>query len=150
MRPAFFLSTDMNKPQIEKDGILIPSSTDFLADVDKFLEEKFADAGVDPSVMTDIAISVSELVNNAIIHGNKSDMTKVVDVRYSVNSKELKVIVTDQGKGFDYDTVENPIDDNNLLKEVGRGVFIVKSFVDDISITTLPEGGTRVEITKKL
>ncbi len=150
MRPAFFLSTDMIKPEIKDDGILIPSSTDFLADVDKFLEEKFAEAGVDPSVMTDIAISVSELVNNAIIHGNQSNMAKVVDVKFSVNSAELKVIVTDQGDGFDYETVENPIDDSNLLKEVGRGVFIVKSFVDDISITTLPEGGTRVEITKKL
>lgn len=140
----------MNKPQIVSDGILIPSSTDFLADVDKFLEEKFSEAGVDASVMTDIAISVSELVNNAIIHGNKSDISKTVDIRYSVDKEELKVIVTDQGTGFDEEEVENPIDDDNLLKEVGRGIFIVKSFVDEVEITTAPDGGTRVEITKKL
>ncbi|MCK5126119.1 MAG: ATP-binding protein [candidate division Zixibacteria bacterium] len=138
----------MDKPQIVKDGIIIPSSTDFLADVDKYLEEKFSDAGVDPSIMTDVAISVSELVNNAIIHGNKSDMTKRVDIRFSVTDTVLKVIIIDEGEGFDADTVENPIDDDNLLKEVGRGIFIVKSFVDDVQITAGSEGGTRVEITK--
>ncbi|MEZ5358164.1 MAG: ATP-binding protein [Candidatus Zixiibacteriota bacterium] len=140
----------MNKPQIERDGIIIPSSTDFLADVDKFLEDQFARAGVDESVMTDIAISVSELVNNAIIHGNKSDESKQVTIRFSVTNRELKVIVIDQGQGFDVESVENPIDDDNLLKEVGRGIFIVRSFVDNVDISAAPGGGTRVEITKKL
>ena len=140
----------MDKPQIEQDGIIIPSSTDYLADVDEFLESKFAKAGVDPSIMTDIAISVSELVNNAIIHGNKSDISKQVDVRFSITQSELKIAVTDQGAGFDADRVANPIDDDNLMKEVGRGIFIVKNFVDDVTITAGPNGGTRVEITKKL
>lgn len=140
----------MNKPQTERDGIIIPSSTDFLADVDRFLEDQFSKAGVDESIMTDIAISVSELVNNAIIHGNKSDTSKVVDIRFSVDNGELKVVVTDQGKGFDVDAVANPIADDNLLKEVGRGIFIVRSFVDNVDISSAPGGGTRVEITKKL
>lgn len=130
----------MDKPQIAKDGIIIPSSTDFLADVDRYLEEQFSEAGVDPSIMTDVAISVSELVNNAIIHGNKSDIAKQVDIRFSVTDTALKVIIIDEGEGFDADSVENPIDDNNLLKEVGRGIFIVKSFVDDVQITAGPDG----------
>ena len=140
----------MNKPKITSDGITIPSSTDFLADVDRFLEDKLFQAKVDPSIITDFAISVSELVNNAIIHGNGSDVSKEVTVRISITGSELRVTVCDQGRGFDPSQVDNPINDDNLLKEVGRGIFIVKSFVDDVVVSRPSSGGTCVEIVKKL
>lgn len=140
----------MNKPKIFPDGIVIPSSTDFLADVDRFLEEKFGEASVDGSVITDIAISVSELVNNAIIHGNGSDATKEVDIRFRVSPSELRVVVCDQGNGFNINGVDDPIDDENLLREVGRGIFIVRNFVNQVNVTRAPSGGACVEIVKKL
>jgi len=140
----------MNKPKIFPDGIVIPSSTDYLAEVDQYLEEKFASAGVDDSIRTDIAISVSELVNNAIIHGNGSDESKEVDIRFSVTSSKLRIVVCDQGKGFDLKQVDNPIDDDNLMREVGRGIFIVKNFVNEVNVSKTPSGGTCVEIVKNL
>jgi len=150
LRPAFFLSDFMKKPKIFPDGIAIPSSTDYLADVDQYLEGKFSEAGVDGSIITDIAISVSELVNNAINHGNGSDASKEVDIRYSVTPSELRVVVCDQGTGFEIEKVADPIDDDNLLREVGRGIFIIRSFVDEVNVTRAPSGGTCVEIVKKL
>ncbi|MEE9443127.1 MAG: ATP-binding protein [candidate division Zixibacteria bacterium] len=140
----------MSKTEILPDGIIIPSSTDYLAKVDRHLEEKFTQAGIDPSIITDIAISVSELVNNAIMHGNGSDISKTVEVKFSITSNELRVIITDQGEGFDIETVDNPVDDENLLKEIGRGIFIVKNFVDDLIVSQAQTGGTQVEIVKKL
>jgi serine/threonine-protein kinase RsbW len=140
----------MNKPKILPDGIVIPSSTNYLAEVDQFLEEKLTSAGIDRETITDIAISVSELVNNAIIHGNDSDTSKKVDIRFAVSNSELKIVVCDEGKGFDPSQVDNPIDDDNLLREVGRGIFIVKSFVNEVNVTRAPSGGTCVEIVKKL
>lgn len=140
----------MNKPKIVNDGIIIPSSTDFLADVDRFIEDTLARKGIDPSIITDFAISVSELVNNAIIHGNGSDITKEVSVKVSSSNGELRITVCDQGGGFDLNGVENPVDDDNLLKEVGRGIFIVKSFVDEVNVSQLSSGGTCVEIVKNL
>ncbi|MFH1700426.1 MAG: ATP-binding protein [Candidatus Zixiibacteriota bacterium] len=140
----------MSKTEILPDGIIIPSSTDYLAEVDRHLEEKFLQAGIDPSIVTDIAISVSELVNNAILHGNGSDISKMVEVRFSITPNELRVVITDQGEGFNVDRVENPVDDVNLLKEVGRGIYIVKNFVDDLIVSRGSSGGTRVEIVKKL
>ncbi len=140
----------MNKPKIFPDGIVIPSSTDYLAEVDQYFEEKFSSAGVDDSIRTDIAISVSELVNNAIIHGNGSDESKEVDIRFSVTSSELRIVVCDQGKGFDLKQVDNPIDDDNLMREVGRGIFIVKNFVNEVNVSKTPSGGTCVEIVKNL
>lgn len=140
----------MKKPDIRPDGIIIPSSTDYLAEVDRFIETKLAEAGIEDSIMTDMAIAVSELVNNAITHGNNSNPDKMVDIRYSLSSSRLVISVADQGSGFKKEDIANPIDDNNLLREVGRGIFIVENFVDDIEITEFDSGGTRVTITKNL
>jgi serine/threonine-protein kinase RsbW len=139
----------MEKPKILPDGIIIPSSTDYLADVDSYVESRLRQAGIEESTVTDLAISVSELVNNAILHGNSSDHTKTVDIRVSFANSSVTITVTDQGRGFDPESLENPLDDDNLLREVGRGIFIVKNFVDDVRVKAVPSGGTRVEITKK-
>jgi len=139
----------MNKPTILPDGIAIPSSTDFLADVDQYLEKTLIDAGVDPSAVADIAISVSELVNNAIIHGNKENLSKRVEITINISPSEVKITVVDEGSGFDPDNVPNPIDDENLMREVGRGLFIIQNFVDEVNVASAPSGGTSVEIVKK-
>ncbi len=139
----------MNKPDILPDGIIIPSATAFLADVDQRLEDILTRAGVDPSTIADIAISVSELVNNAIVHGNRLSPAKVVTVRIQVSGGVIRVTVADQGEGFNPDAVPNPIDDDNLLREVGRGLYIVKNFVDEVTVSSAPSGGTRVEIIKR-
>ena len=140
----------MTKPTILPDGIIIPSSTDYLADVDMYVEERLSRADVDASIITDVAISVSELVNNAIIHGNRADASKQVEVRLQLTDSEIKITVQDQGKGFDVETLPDPIDDDNLMREVGRGLFIVKSFVDEVNVSSPSTGGTRVEIIKRI
>ncbi len=140
----------MNKPSYLSDGIVIPSDTNFLADVDQFLEDRLNKAGIEESVVTDIAISVSELVNNAIIHGNRMNQDKVVEVRYAVDKSEVRICVRDQGEGFDVQNLPDPVSDDNLLREVGRGLFIVKNFVDEVNVTPVQSGGTCVQIRKKL
>lgn len=139
----------MNKPDILPDGIIIPSATAFLADVDQRLEDILTRAGVDPSTIADIAISVSELVNNAIVHGNRFSPAKVVTVRIQVSDGVIRVTVADQGEGFNPEAVPNPVDDDNLLREVGRGLYIVRNFVDEVTVSSAPSGGTRVEIIKR-
>jgi serine/threonine-protein kinase RsbW len=140
----------MRKPKLLPDGIIIPSSTDFLADVDRHLEQNFSTAGIDQSIMADLAISVSELVNNAIVHGNGYDEAKEVEIRFTISETEIRVVVCDQGRGFDLARIGNPIEDNNLLREVGRGIFIVRNFVDEVHVSNSPTGGACVEIIKKL
>ena len=139
----------MKKPILLPDGIVIPSSTAFLSHVDQFLEDTMIQAGVDRSIIADVAISVSELVNNAIVHGNRSDLSKSVEVHITVTNAEVRVTVIDQGKGFQPEAVPNPVDDDNLLREVGRGLFIVRNFVDDVTVSSAPTGGTCVAIVKR-
>ncbi|MBN1211216.1 MAG: ATP-binding protein [candidate division Zixibacteria bacterium] len=139
----------MEKPKIIDNTIMIPSSQDFLPDVDVFLEGVLRGLGVDESTIADIAISVSELVNNAIFHGNKTARDKTIKVEINKVNGSVKISVTDEGGGFDLNDVENPIDDDNLLKEVGRGLFIVQSLMDSVDKNTT-DTGTTVVITKDI
>jgi serine/threonine-protein kinase RsbW len=139
----------MMKPTIRGNSITIPSSQDYLSDVDVFLEGMLRGFEVDESAIADIAISVSELVNNAILHGNESSMDKAVTVTVSKNDGRVEISVADQGGGFDPTSVKNPIDNGNLLKEVGRGIFIVRSLMDEVAIEAT-ERGTTVTVKKNV
>ena len=136
-------------PIIKNNTITIPSLEDYLPDVDNFVENLLEKQGLDKSVIADIAISVTEVVVNAIIHGNKSILEKVVTVTVENTKTAIEIVIVDQGEGFNPEEVDNPIDDANLLKEVGRGIFIVKSLMDDLKIEPSPTG-TRFTLTKNL
>lgn len=139
----------MTGPIIKNNTITIPSLEDYLPDVDNFVEGLLETYGLDKSVIADIAISVTEVVVNAIIHGNKSILEKVVTVAVTKTKTAIVIIVVDQGEGFNPDEIANPIDDANLLKEVGRGIFIVKSLMDDLKIEPSATG-TRFTLKKNL
>ncbi len=138
----------MKKPIITDNIIEIPSSEDFLPDVDNFIEGKLESYGLNRSDIADIAISVTELVTNGIVHANKLILEKTVKVEISKKNSEIEITITDQGDGFDPDSIENPIENENLLKEVGRGVFIVKSLMDKVVFDSQPGKGTTVTMTK--
>lgn len=94
-----------------------------------------------------IAIAVTEAVNNAIIHGNKLDQSKRVHLSISVVNKTLTVIVKDEGTGFNPEKLPDPLDPENLLKESGRGIFILKSLMDDV-IYDFSDKGTVLTLIK--
>lgn len=139
----------MDKPTINGNRMTIPSDLNYLAAVDEFVEGKIRSFGVADSDIADIAISVSELINNAVTHGNKSDRSKQVEIEVGRADGSVVISVTDQGGGFNPDKIDDPRKKENLLKEAGRGMFIVESLMDkvDISLTT---DGTRITITKSL
>lgn len=135
----------MDKPIIKGNMIEIPSDQKYLSDVDIFVEGLLRGFGADESVIADIAISVSELVNNAIFHGNQTSPDKPVTVICTETSGSVQIVVKDHGGGFDPDAIANPISEENLLKSVGRGIFIVKSLMDAVEVNTT-ESGTTVTI----
>jgi len=139
----------MDKPEISGNTIKIPPSHKFLADVDNFLESILREYKTEDSVIADIAISVSELVNNAVTHGQKANNGKSVTVEINHHSNKIKVSVTDNGSGFNPDELDDPLADENLLKEVGRGLFIVRSLMDTVDIQTTDQG-TTISITKTI
>jgi serine/threonine-protein kinase RsbW len=139
----------MGKPVIKGDTIKVPSDPEYLSDVDIFLEGTLRGFGADESVVADIAISVSELVNNAMLHGNRSADDKIVTVSIKRGKESVTIIVSDEGCGFDPSGVPDPLADENLLQEVGRGLFIVRSLMDKVDVNPT-EKGTTVAITKAI
>jgi serine/threonine-protein kinase RsbW len=140
----------MKKPMVNGNTITIPSKQEFLPEVDEFIESRLKGMGIEKSVIADIAISTTEMVINCIVHGNKSDESKNVMVDLSLTSSEAKISITDEGGGFNPENVESPIEDKNLLKEVGRGIFITKSLMDSVVFESTSDGGTRVILTKHI
>jgi serine/threonine-protein kinase RsbW len=97
-----------------------------------------------------MSVAVRESVVNAIKHGNKMDESKRVGVEFSLGPASIDVEVADEGKGFNPESVANPVAQENLLKADGRGIFFMRSFMDTVSYT-FPNGhGTVVRMTKKL
>ncbi|HXF48257.1 MAG TPA: ATP-binding protein [Verrucomicrobiae bacterium] len=131
-------------------GVAFPSNQEFLSEVDRFLELELKKAGFGKDLIADLAISVSEFVNNAILHGNRQDETKLVTLELFFRPGEVTICVEDEGDGFDPNQIANPLEGENLLKEVGRGIFIAKTLVDAVEFEKGKKGGTRVKLTKKL
>jgi serine/threonine-protein kinase RsbW len=140
----------MKGPEIHNNKIVIPSDQELIAKVDEFVETRLRDRNIDDSIIADIAICATEVVNNGIIHGNKDDRSKTVTLEMVFSDGEVTITVTDQGDFFDANHIASPVDDENLMREVGRGIFIVKNLMDQVDIERANGGGTRVILIKKL
>ena len=96
-----------------------------------------------------IDIAVREAVTNAVLHGNREDASKMVEVLFRGSTEEIEITVRDRGQGFDPKSVPDPTDPQNLLKASGRGILFMRSFMDEVEHTHHPEGGTLVRMTKR-
>jgi serine/threonine-protein kinase RsbW len=97
-----------------------------------------------------IGISIREAVANAIKHGNRGDVSKLVRVDLGIDNGDLLIRVQDQGVGFDENGVPNPLEPENLLRRNGRGILLMKQYMDQIEYTFQPENGTVLEMRKRL
>jgi serine/threonine-protein kinase RsbW len=96
-----------------------------------------------------VDMAVREAVTNAVLHGNKQDETKKVEVKFHGSREMLEITVRDWGVGFNLDNVPDPTDPQNLMKASGRGILFMRTFMDEVEYEGHPEGGTLVRMTKK-
>ena len=109
--------------------------------------------GLDEDSLHWVSVAIRESVINAIKHGNKSDANKHVFVEFETAAQavpELVIRVRDQGDGFDPEAVANPLDPENLLKSSGRGIFLIRNFMDDVRLQRAPEGGMEIRMVKRV
>jgi serine/threonine-protein kinase RsbW len=107
-------------------------------------------AGVGEDVVFGIDMAVREAITNAVVHGNKLDKNKFVDINLRTPPGAFEITVHDQGTGFNPDDVPDPRKDENILKTSGRGIFFMRNFMDEVVWSADPKGGTTVRMTKKL
>jgi serine/threonine-protein kinase RsbW len=106
-------------------------------------------AGLDEDTRGGFSMAVREAMINAILHGNAYDPAKRVNLTFEQNGQELIVTVTDEGKGFVPDEVPNPLAPENLLKQSGRGIFLMRAFMDEVRFRKL-NPGTEIILIKRL
>ncbi len=132
----------------------IPSHFDML-DFVQFVGERVGEmAGFDEDAIHWIDVAIRESVINAIKHGNKENIDKLVVVEFAFvplgAPTDFVVRVVDQGPGFEVQEVADPLAPENMLKSSGRGIFFMRSFMDDLVLQRAPEGGMEVRMVKKL
>jgi serine/threonine-protein kinase RsbW len=109
-----------------------------------YLDEALSGLKISTDKYNNILLALTEAVNNAIIHGNKNDIKKEINLEFVITDEYIKIIVTDEGEGFDPDKVPDPTLPENLLSEHGRGIFIMKHFVDEIKVEKSPKGSSLI------
>ncbi len=135
------------RPQIQVE---IESRIELLDTVQETLLDAVGQLGFDEDARHYISVAVRESVINAIKHGHQMDPSKPVAVTFVIHSDGLEVLVHDCGAGFDLEAVPDPRADENLLKGGGRGIFFMRSFMDEVSYSFPARGGTIVRMFKRL
>jgi serine/threonine-protein kinase RsbW len=110
--------------------------------------------GLDEDSLHWVSVAIRESVINAIKHGNRNDASKRVFVEFQTAAPgdvpELAIRVRDQGEGFDPEVVANPLAPENLLKSSGRGIFLIRNFMDEMQLQRATEGGMEMRMVKRV
>ena len=108
------------------------------------------EAGFDEEVRYQIGMAIRESVVNAVVHGNRYNKHKKVRLSIFKEPDRLTVTVADEGKGFDVDSIPDPLAQENLLNQSGRGIFLMKAFMDEFEIRQIEPTGTEFKLVKYL
>ena len=106
-----------------------------------------SEAGFDEEEVMKIGMAVREAAVNAVLHGNAYDPGKKVIVNFERNTQDLVITIRDQGKGLDLSKIPDPLAPENLLKTSGRGIFLIRSFMDEVEINP-SQTGTEIKLIK--
>jgi serine/threonine-protein kinase RsbW len=107
--------------------------------------------GLDDDARHWVSVAIRESVINAIKHGNRNDASKhvFVDLETPQGEAQLMIRVRDEGEGFDPGEVADPLAPENLLKSSGRGIFLIRNFMDNVQLRRAPEGGMEIRMSKR-
>lgn len=138
--------TDMTAMRVSHT---LDSSLDSVNRAEEVASEFAAKLGFDEETVTRISMAVREAAVNAVLHGNHYDPNKKMTVQLENTGKSMVISVSDQGQGMDPEKVPDPLAPENLLKQSGRGIFLIRAFMDDVRIRNL-EPGTEITMIKNV
>lgn len=124
--------------------IQIPSLSENIRIIESFIDNAKEEYNFTDDIYGNIMIAVTESVNNAIVHGNKSDKSKNVHLSLSLEDNQVKFIIEDEGPGFDYENLPDPTAPENIEKPGGRGIFLMKNLCDEVSFE---DNGKKVQLS---
>jgi serine/threonine-protein kinase RsbW len=108
------------------------------------------DLGIEEDDRGQIGMAIRECMVNAVVHGNRYNAKKRVHLMVETTPSSLIVTIGDEGEGFDMSSLPDPLAEENLLRQSGRGLLLIRAFMDDFDLHPRPGGGTEVRIVKNL
>jgi serine/threonine-protein kinase RsbW len=127
----------------------LPSRIETVATAAAAVAQFIGRSGMSDDAAFGIDMAVREAVTNAVLHGNRQDENKTVDIVLKSSPDAVEISVHDQGPGFNPESVPDPTTTENILKTSGRGIFFMRTFMDEVDWLIRPEGGTTVRMLKR-
>ena len=135
---------------MEKLQITLESTLQRVDQAEELVIQEAGKAGFEEDDQHDIGMAVRECAVNAVVHGNRYNNNKKVHLDVERSASEITVVIGDEGEGFDLNSIADPLAPENLLKQSGRGIMIIRAYMDEFDIHPRPGGGTEVRLVKKL
>jgi serine/threonine-protein kinase RsbW len=135
---------------LETTELTFPSRIEAVGEAAAAVSEFLNRLKIGEDVAFGVDMAVREAVTNAVLHGNKLDEAKVVELKLRNTPAVFEITVHDQGNGFNPNDVPDPTKDENILRTSGRGIFFMRNFMDEVDWSADPNGGTTVRMIKRL
>ena len=121
-------------------SLTLDSSIESVDKLEQTTQDFAARAGFDEDTVPNIAMAVREAAINAVLHGNAYNASKHITASFEMNDNDLIVRICDQGSGFDADRIPDPLAPENILRGSGRGIFLIRVFMDEVHFRQLHPG----------
>jgi len=135
---------------MEKLQQILDSSLASVDKVEQLVIQEAGKLGFEEDDQQQIGMAVRECAVNAVVHGNRYSAHKKMHLEIERSSSSLIIIIGDEGDGFDLASLPDPLAPENLLKQSGRGLLLIRAFMDDFDLHPRPGGGTEVKLVKNL
>jgi serine/threonine-protein kinase RsbW len=143
-------SAGTTEPVLETRTRILDSTKESINSAGSEALEAARRGGFRETIVEHIGLAVHEIMTNAVIHGNRGDLHKKVVVTISRTPDKLKIVIADEGDGFDPDHLPDPLSPKGLLKGSGRGVYLARAFMDEFDVRRDPAGWTKVIMAKSV
>jgi serine/threonine-protein kinase RsbW len=139
----------LSGPNPGRQTFSLSSTMESVSEVEAMAEKMAGQAGLDEDECFRVTMAVREAAVNAVLHGNEYDPAKCMTASFENTGKSLVFVITDQGRGVDPANLPDPRDPENLLRGTGRGIFLIRSFMDEVHFRQL-HPGTELTLVKYL
>jgi serine/threonine-protein kinase RsbW len=142
--------TSRESRNMEKTQTTLDSTLESVDKAEALVVKEAEKAGFDEDEQLQIGMAIRECMVNAVVHGNRYNKNKQVHLEIDRSKETLSVVIGDEGAGFDINSLPDPLAPENLLRQSGRGILLIKAFMDEFDLHPRPGGGTEVRLVKNL
>ena len=142
--------TSRESREMEKTQTTLESTLDSVDKAEALVMAEAGKAGLDEDEQSQIGMAIRECMVNAVVHGNRYSKNKKVHLDIERTKESLIIVIGDEGQGFDINSLPDPLAPENLLRQSGRGLLLIRAFMDEFDLHPRPGGGTEVRMVKNL